>query len=84
MKILEKQEQKAAVVHFLAELCQSNITLLFTISTKQEGGNAHQVLGHVLLGLLLENVIISILMNVIPENELKRNSDWRCRDYIST
>ena len=31
VQILEKQEQKATVVHLLAELGQGNITLLFTL-----------------------------------------------------
>ena len=54
MEVFEKEQQQSAVVHLLAELGEGDVALLLAaICAEEEAGDAHQVLGHVLLGLLL-------------------------------
>ena len=53
MHVPEEQQQQPAVVHLLAELGQGDVTLLVAVGVEQEGGDGHQVLADILLGLLL-------------------------------
>ena len=54
MEVFEKEQQQSAVVHLLAELGEGDVALLLAaVRAEEEAGDAHQVLGHVLLGLLL-------------------------------
>ena len=54
MEVFEKEQQQSAVVHLLAELGEGDVALLLAaVRAEEEARDAHQVLGHVLLGLLL-------------------------------
>ena len=57
MHVLEKQEEEPTVVHLLAELGQGDVALLLAVGAEQEGGDGHQVLADVLLGLLLTRAV---------------------------